>query len=112
MEGQLVSGCLSSRDQNVILGFHKSFAPGIRSIPCPKIQRFPRLESLLLYFGVCSHCECGDRFVGVLFVALFSGLCFSWFLRQSVQSLMSWVAILDDGLNSHYTCLCWVPAPV
>lgn len=73
----------------MVLGFHESLSPGKHSILCPKIQKLPRLESFLLYFGFCSHSECGDKFVGMLLASLFhAGLLF---LVSEIKHAVSYI---------------------
>ena len=49
-------------------------------------------------------------YIGVPLIALFHGVLF--FLFSKIKHPVSQVAILGDGLNSHCSCLCSVPAPV
>lgn len=73
----------------MVLGFHESLSSGIHSTLCPKIQKLPRLESLLPCFGFCSHSECVDRFVGMLLAALFHAGLF--FLVSEIKHAVSYV---------------------
>lgn len=49
-------------------------------------------------------------YIGMPLIALFHGVLF--FLFSKIKHPAFQVPILGDGLNSHSSCLCSVPAPV